>query len=157
MYAAPCQHSLYGPGCHPGAESPSFPGPGYEEHTQVYNVVSVNPVYPLQIFTLNLWDPTALFALGFITFSSGLNYLLRRTIKRVDGDTITLMSPLPNIPEIGAIVALTHGCDKSQSTCLNKFNNLNNFGGFPYIPHETVFFIFSVLCLITGLIWKEIG
>lgn len=31
-------------------------------------------------------------------------------------------------------VTLYPGCDKAKATCISKFNNLPNFGGFPFIP-----------------------
>ena len=31
------------------------------------------------------------------------------------------------------------GCDRTKETCKNKFNNLNNFGGFPFIPIKNPF------------------
>lgn len=34
----------------------------------------------------------------------------------------------------GVKVLLYPGCDLLKSTCLNKFNNLDRFGGFPWIP-----------------------
>lgn len=33
-------------------------------------------------------------------------------------------------------IILYAGCDKAASTCLNKFNNIINFRGFPYIPSK---------------------
>lgn len=39
----------------------------------------------------------------------------------------------------GVSVRLYPGCDHSPSTCKNKFDNLNNFGGFPWIPTKNPF------------------
>jgi uncharacterized phage protein (TIGR02218 family) len=33
-------------------------------------------------------------------------------------------------------VRLEAGCDKRQATCRFKFNNIENFQGFPYIPGD---------------------
>ena len=49
------------------------------------------------------------------------------------GDTITLMTRFQLINEANEIKAFA-GCDKQASTCKNKFNNICNFSGFPYIP-----------------------
>ena len=35
---------------------------------------------------------------------------------------------------VGKQVIVYAGCDKTPQTCKNKFNNLQNFRGFPYIP-----------------------
>jgi len=32
------------------------------------------------------------------------------------------------------------GCDKRLTTCINKFNNINNFRGEPYVPGQDEFF-----------------
>lgn len=37
------------------------------------------------------------------------------------------------------IVTLARGCDHSVDTCVSKFNNVLNFGGFPYIPDNDPF------------------
>jgi uncharacterized phage protein (TIGR02218 family) len=38
-----------------------------------------------------------------------------------------------------ASVKIYPGCDRSKETCKNKFNNLNNYGGFPFIPGKNPF------------------
>lgn len=39
----------------------------------------------------------------------------------------------------GVAVRLYPGCDHSMSTCKAKFNNIDNFGGFPWIPSKNPF------------------
>jgi hypothetical protein len=38
------------------------------------------------------------------------------------------------MPNTGDTFTAYPGCDKTQNTCTSKFNNLVNFGGFPYVP-----------------------
>lgn len=38
-----------------------------------------------------------------------------------------------------AIVSLYPGCDRSQDTCHNKFNNVYNYGGFRYMTTKQIF------------------
>jgi len=45
-----------------------------------------------------------------------------------------LTQALPYAPAAGDTFVVYPGCDKSQRTCRLKFNNLANFGGFPYVP-----------------------
>lgn len=56
---------------------------------------------------------------------------------------ITLRNPLENVPIVGATVHMWPGCDGRRETCLDynastnpdgKFDNFENFGGFPFIP-----------------------
>ena len=49
------------------------------------------------------------------------------------GDTVTLTSPIVSLAG-EQTVSLYPGCNHLKETCLNKFSNLNNFGGFPWIP-----------------------
>lgn len=41
--------------------------------------------------------------------------------------------------EVGSGVQLTAGCDHSTSTCQSRFDNLDNYGGFPFIPTKNPF------------------
>jgi hypothetical protein len=41
--------------------------------------------------------------------------------------------------EVGTEVQLTVGCDHSTATCASRFGNLDNFGGFPFIPTKNPF------------------
>jgi uncharacterized phage protein (TIGR02218 family) len=40
----------------------------------------------------------------------------------------------------GALFALEPGCDKLRTTCRDKFSNINNFGGFPFVPGQDAMF-----------------
>lgn len=40
---------------------------------------------------------------------------------------------------VGTEVQLTAGCDRSTATCAARFNNLDNYGGFPAIPSKNPF------------------
>lgn len=40
---------------------------------------------------------------------------------------------------VGDNITTTAGCDRSRATCIAKFNNLENFMGFPYIPDKNPF------------------
>ena len=51
------------------------------------------------------------------------------------GNEITLQGPLLNV-EIGDTVKVYPGCDKQAETCFNKFGNILNFTGFPYLQEE---------------------
>lgn len=48
-------------------------------------------------------------------------------------DIVTLSRPIASLVG-GMTVDLYPGCDHRRETCIAKFNNLNNFGGFPFIP-----------------------
>ena len=71
---------------------------------------------------------------GSIKFISGALAGVTRTVKNYSPGSIGLLLPLPNIPAIGDTFIAYAGCDKQQSTCTSKFNNLAQFRGAPYIP-----------------------
>ena len=54
------------------------------------------------------------------------------------GTLVKLARPFNTTPN-NTDVTLYPGCDKLKATCINKFNNLPNFGGFPFIPHTNPF------------------
>jgi len=78
--------------------------------------------------------PAGYFDAGYIMFTSGALASTRRTIKSFSTPVIQLLNPLPTAPAVGDTFAIYPGCDKSQGTCQNKFNNLVNFRAMPYIP-----------------------
>jgi len=53
-----------------------------------------------------------------------------------NGIDLTLLSPLPNPLAITSIKIIPT-CDKSPEAC-SYYNNLDHFGGFPYIPNNNI-------------------
>lgn len=68
-----------------------------------------------------------------------------RYITLHSGSILTLVRPLQSLEDevnssVGyASVILYPGCDHTRATCKAKFNNLSNFGGFPWIPGKNPF------------------
>lgn len=82
---------------------------------------------------------TGYFDLGKITFTSGVNNGISRSVKTYVKGTpgvISLMSPLPSASATGDSFKIYPGCDKQQNTCSGKFGNSSRFRGFPYIPEN---------------------
>ena len=77
------------------------------------------------------------YAQGVLSFTSGPNAGVQANIKAADNNGLTLSYPLLNQPAQGDAFIARQGCDHTQSTCQNKFNNLANFRGFPYVPPPT--------------------
>jgi uncharacterized phage protein (TIGR02218 family) len=71
---------------------------------------------------------------GQIAFVSGANAGLVKAVKQFLGQQFTFNSPLPFAPSASDTFVAYPGCDKTQATCTNKFSNLANFEGFPYVP-----------------------
>ena len=52
--------------------------------------------------------------------------------------TFTLLLPFSQL-NVGDAVDLFAGCDHTFTTCTTKFDNEENFGGFPYVPRKNPF------------------
>lgn len=78
------------------------------------------------------------FDLGHITFTSGANAGLTRTVKSFTAGSpsvFSLVTAFPAAPAAGDAFTAYPGCNKLWSgDCLNKFNNQANYRGFDFIP-----------------------
>ena len=81
-----------------------------------------------------LTQAAGFFNRGSIKFISGALSGVTRTVKSYTTGSVSLLLPLPATPAVGDTFIAYAGCDKQQSTCQGKFNNLPNFRGAPYIP-----------------------
>lgn len=86
----------------------------------------------------NLAQADGYFTLGVVTFLSGPNIGVSRTVKSYAGGEVGVSYPLPFQPTVGDTFKIFPGCDKRQTTCETKFNNVVNFKGFPYVPKPEV-------------------
>lgn len=70
---------------------------------------------------------------GKVKFLSGKNIGLSANILEQIGNKLELTNILPYIPEKCDYLEITPGCDKSVTTCKNKFSNVINFRAEPFI------------------------
>ena len=71
---------------------------------------------------------------GTITFESGANVGVSRTVQTSTSSGLTLSRPLDYLPVAGDNFVVYKGCDKTMATCQSRFGNLANFRGFPFVP-----------------------
>lgn len=71
---------------------------------------------------------------GNITFTSGRNAGVTRTIRTNAGGAITLVMPFYYPPAAGDAFNVLPACDKSMNCCKLRFDNLARFRGYPFIP-----------------------
>lgn len=131
-----CNATLFHDGCHLRPEDWRWRG----------RIAS--PVDPAWPFVLNIQSLTAPapdrvissdgFAGGWAEWGSGPD-LQRRPIVQSSAPTAgTLALKLgrwfSSNPLAGDAIAVLPGCDQQRSTCLNRFGNLMNFRGHPFIP-----------------------
>lgn len=116
-----CMRNLYASGC--GVSRAAFARSGV-----------VAQASSRSKFSTALSDPDGFFALGSVTFLSGLNAGVRRSVKSYVGGVVQLSNPLVFDLAAGDAFQIVAGCDKTQAMCAAKFNNLPNFKGTPYVP-----------------------
>lgn len=123
VYQPGCMHSVYDAGC--TLLKATFTVAGAV--TAGSTVSSINT---------NLTQADDYFDQGQITFTSGVNNGLSRTVKLFvhTGGVVQISPPLPAAPAAADTFTIYPGCDKQQSTCTTKFSNLAHFRGYPYIP-----------------------
>lgn len=76
------------------------------------------------------------FNYGLLTFTSGDNTGRSMEVKDYTqtGGEIELYAELGRPLQVGDAYEVYQGCDKRLTTCINKFNNVDNFRGEPYVP-----------------------
>lgn len=78
------------------------------------------------------------FARGQLRWLSGPNCGMKSYITQVTGLSIHLREPPPFELAGGELVQLKEGCDKRLQTCRDRFGNVANFRGEPYLPGNDV-------------------
>jgi uncharacterized phage protein (TIGR02218 family) len=126
-YQRNCPHALYAPNtCKVNRESFRVNG--------VVTVISGLTITAPEFAT----EPDGWFAGGFIEYPLPAGMIERRMVVAHVGTQITLVG-IPVGVDVGDTIAAFAGCDRVVDTCVNKFNNLGNFGGFPHTPGRNPF------------------
>lgn len=126
-YQNGCPHVLYGVGCNLLASNFEF--------SETNFTIDGNTVFAQ---SLQL-QPDNYFAGGFIEYEHNTTgHTETRAIRTSSAGNLVLSLPPNGLA--GASELLVHpGCDHTVTTCVNKFNNLNNYGGHPFIPSSNPF------------------
>lgn len=120
LYSRKCSHVLYSSAC--GAS----PITGSAFVTEVYGrSVDLDGGVPGSV--------SGGLAGGWLQTPDGARHMILSDY----GSGVELLYPV--VIEPGTEVLLTVGCDHSTATCAARFNNLDNYGGFPAIPSKNPF------------------
>lgn len=97
---------------------------------------TITSVASLRDFTDSaLAQPSDYFGAGLITMTSGENENVQMEVYSFDAGRFVLHLPLPYTVAVGDTYSVTPGCRKRfTEDCRTKWNNTNNFGGFPQVP-----------------------
>lgn len=137
-YQRNCRHAVYNRGCNLDPEDFALQGWVILAQGNLVQVVEASS------------QPDGWYLGGMLRAPDGI----LRMITGHTGQMLTLSRPLESLLQNmvnsgygynygynygGVAVKLYPGCDRLKSTCITKFNNLPNFGGFPYIPTKNPF------------------
>lgn len=75
---------------------------------------------------------------GFLSFVHSSGALEHRAIETHTGNVIGLLGLSDGI-SAGDWITVYPGCSRTTATCETKFNNLDNYGGFPHLPTKSPF------------------
>lgn len=125
MYSPNCLHTLYDQGC-------TLLKSSFASNSSVLSGSTD------RVINCGLAQANGFFDQGTIIFTSGANSGVTRNVKSYVVGILELSYPLPYTPAVGNTFTAHPGCDKKQDTCTNKFSNLPNFRGFPFIPKPEV-------------------
>ncbi len=78
------------------------------------------------------------FLQGFVTITSSLNDQVKRNVTSHAGNTVTVVPPFPFDVAATDTFNIAPGCKHDVTDCENKFDNIINYGGFPWIPTQDV-------------------
>lgn len=121
-----CPHALYDTGCK-------------VDKALYANDIEVEVLTGTTIASSDL-DPVAdnYLAGGFIEWEIVGGVMERRPIESNADGVLKLLGTTDGI-EVGDVLTVYPGCDRTTSTCESKFNNLLNYGGFPHMPGKSPF------------------
>lgn len=128
-YQHACDALLGDSRCKQSLSGSTYTGSGSVASTNGFSYVTTSGISSYE----NGW-----FSRGKITFTSGNNNGIVREVKEhfnTNGVvTVSLWEQTPFEIDNSDTFTITAGCDKLFKTCKVKFNNANNFRGFPHIP-----------------------
>ena len=74
------------------------------------------------------------FTYGTLLWLTGQNAGYRMDVRQFSPGSVTLALPMTYPISVGDTYTLVAGCDKTATTCRQRFGNFQNFRGEPYIP-----------------------
>jgi uncharacterized phage protein (TIGR02218 family) len=130
-YQKTCRHALYQSGCN------------VDKGT--FAIVATATAVDGFAVTISGWEDSNTDANYFVSGMLETEDGFFRYITSHAGNQITLIRPLQSLSDVvnssvgEAQVTLYPGCAHTINDCKTKFNNLNNFGGFAWIPAKNPF------------------
>ena len=131
IFATGCRHILYDDskfGCKVNKLD-------HENNGNIHDVISSRKVESSMVIERS----EDYFLGGIIDFGNNIIRDITNVVRSSDNYvryTFTLIKPIPNTIEAGDSIKVYPGCKHNSDDCINKFNNIANFGGYEYIPRN---------------------
>lgn len=114
------------------------PWPVYERGCRLnkddwVSLLTVQSVNGAEVVTSPHGKPDGYFTGGIMAIGAAFRFIISQV-----GNTMTLSAETLSL-QAGAQVSVYPGCDRSAQTCLDKFNNILNFGGVSFNPPTSPF------------------
>jgi len=130
MYQEQCNHQLFNTYC--GLTKSSYKETGSVEANSTNIKIYNSSVFGSGNHSLGYFE------LGELKMTSGNSNGISKPIRTHNDGHIILYETFKLGISVGDTFEVYPGCDKSGTTCDNKFNNYANFLGFEYIPRPDV-------------------
>ena len=117
---AGCKNQLYGAACKVSKDAFKVSG-------------TVTSSTKIQVVT-GLSNPNSYFNRGYVEFTSGINAGKTRYVKGWYSGVMYFTIPLLTACASGDTFNIYPSCDKTKFMCTDRFDNLPNFRGEPYVP-----------------------
>lgn len=123
-YQGLCNHVLYDTGCQVAKAA-------FSDDVQVTSITSGGSVLVLNSLSTARPADTTFFTGGIVERSNGDKRLIMSYTFATD--TVRILLPFQDLV-VGEVVTARAGCNRSLDACLDKFDNVLRFDGFPMIP-----------------------
>lgn len=122
-----CNHTVYDGNC--GASFETF------KHTFTSTVLSDNGLtITLPGISTSVGDPPTYYKGGLLKYSTNIYGM----VEKVVGDDVTTIRRLP-AELAGKTIYVAPGCQNLRATCIDVFNNFDNYFGCPDVPNKNIF------------------
>lgn len=130
LYQPGCMRSLFDAGCRVSLDDFRV--------SAVVGAGSTLTVLYIAAGATNLRYTAGFYNLGSVRFTSGANNGVLRSVSQYGNDPdnlfVRVIPALDVVPTAGDTFQLFPGCNKTMDDCTQKFDNIAQFGGFPYVP-----------------------
>lgn len=125
FYQPQCNWKLFGSGC----------GLTKSSYSVTANLYAVSRDNRTVTFPMSASKPNGWFEAGEIVIR-GRSYPVNNSINNGDGTQTVSLAIWPIDVAVGDSITAYAGCTRTAACCNNRFANLANFGGFPYVPTQ---------------------